>query len=84
MGGGVHRFNFAIDHYADAVAILGFVHIVGGNEYGDALRGGFVYHIPELTARYGVYATGGLVEEYDFGTVEDSHREGELLFPAQR
>ena len=84
MGGGVHRFDFAVYHYADAVAILGFVHIVGGNKYGDALCGGFVYHIPKLTARYGVYPSGRLVEEHDFGTVKDSHREGELLLPAQR
>ena len=83
LGRAVHRLYPTVYHDTDAVAVLGFVHIVGGNEYGDALRGGFVYHIPELTACYGVYATGRLVEEYDFGTVEDSHREGELLFPAQ-
>ena len=84
LGRAVHRLYPTVYHDTDTMAVLGFVHIVGGHKYGDALCGGFVYHIPELSARYRVYATGRLVEKDDFGTVEDSHREGELLLPAER
>lgn len=84
VGGGIHRLDFAIDHYAGAVITLGSAHMMGDNEYGDTLYGGVVYHISKLTVRYGVHPSGRPVEEHNFRTTKDSHKEGELLLPAQR
>ena len=69
----IHGLYPAIYHDADAVAVFGFVHIVGGYKYGNALSRGLIYHIPELTACYGINPSGRLVQEDNFGAVEDSY-----------
>ena len=73
LGRAVHRLYPAVYHDTDAVAVLGFVHIVGSYKYGDALSGGLIYHIPELTACYGINPSGRLVQEDYFGAVKDSY-----------
>ena len=67
---------------ADAAAAFGFVHVVGGDEEGDALAGELKEEVPEGAAGDGVNAGGGLVEEDDFGGVDDGAGEGEALLPA--
>ena len=67
---------------AEAAAALGLVHVVGGDEEGDSLGGEEEEEIPEGAAGDGVDAGGGLVEEDDFGGVDDGAGEGEALLPA--
>ena len=57
-------------------------HIVGGDEDGYATLGGIVYELPELSACGGVHTASRLVEKHNLRFVEDSYREGELLFPS--
>src|SRR6266550_3174818 len=63
-------------------AALGFVHVVGGDEEGDAVAGKLEEEIPELAARDGVDASGGFVEEKKRGLVQHGAAEGEALLPA--
>ena len=67
---------------AEAAAAFGFVHVVGGDEEGDALAGELEEEVPEGAAGDGVDAGGGLVEEDDLGGVDDGAGEGEALLPA--
>ena len=67
---------------ADAAATLGLVHVMGGDEEGDSLAGEEEEEVPEGAAGDGIDAGGGLVEEDDFGRVDDGAAEGEALFPA--
>ncbi len=67
---------------AEAAAALGFVHVVGGDEEGDALAGELEEEVPEGAAGDGVDAGGGLVEEDDLGGVDDGAGQGEALLPA--
>src|ERR1700742_871127 len=46
--------ELAVINVRDVAAALGFVHIVGGDEEGDALAGKFEEKIPELAAGDGV------------------------------
>ena len=80
----IQRFDAAIDHDRDAVAILGFVHIVGGDEDGDAAVGGRIDQAPELPPGDGVDAAGGFVEEDDGRVVDDGDGKGKLLLPPER
>ena len=50
---------------AEPAAALGLVHVVGGDEEGDALAGESEEEVPERAAGDGVDAGGGLVEEDD-------------------
>src|SRR6266478_4418557 len=47
----------------DMAAALGFVHVVSGDEEGDAVTGKLEEESPELAARERVDARGGFVEE---------------------
>ena len=55
----------AVGDVVDAVAALGLVHVVGGDEHGHAALGQPVDLVPELAARLGVDAGGRLVEEQE-------------------
>jgi hypothetical protein len=57
---------------------------VGGDEKGDALTGEEEEKVPEGAARDGIDSSGGLVEEDNFGRVNDGAAEGETLLPSSR
>src|SRR5216684_949445 len=66
----------------DVAATLGFVHVVSGDEEGDAVTGKLEEEIPDLAARDGVDAGRWLVEEKKRGLVQHGAAEGEALLPA--
>src|SRR5712691_3120232 len=66
----------------DMAAALGFVHVVSGDEEGDAVTGKLEEEIPELAARDGVDAGRWLVEEKKRRLVQHGAAEGEALLPA--
>ena len=70
-------------HDGDAVAVLRLVHIVCGDEDGDALGGCVVDKLPEASPCHGVYASRRLIEEDYLGAVKDGNGEGQLLLPPE-
>ena len=67
---------------ADAAAALGLVHVVRGDEEGDALAGELEEQIPQRAARDGIDAGGGLVEEDNLRRMDDGAGERQALFPS--
>ena len=61
IGRCIQGFHFAINHYADAVAIFCFIHVVRGYKYRNAISGSFIYQIPELPARNRVNTAGWFI-----------------------
>src|SRR5713101_141890 len=59
----------AVINVGDVAATLGFVHVMRGDEEGDAVAGELEQKIPKLTARDGVNASCGLVKEQELGFV---------------
>ena len=57
------------------MAAFGLVHVMGGDEHGDALGGKVVDLVPELTPRLGIDAGGGLVEQQQSGLRQDAGAE---------
>ena len=57
---------------------------MSGDKNGDALSCGLVYQFPELTTHNGIHTTGGLIQENDFRTVQNSGGESQFLLPTQR
>jgi hypothetical protein len=81
--GGSEGDDLAVIHDGYAVAeLLGFLHVVGGEDDGAALLLEGVDEIPEVTAGLGVEAGGGLVEEEQFGVAEEGAGHGEALLLA--
>ena len=74
----------AVGDVADAVAALGLVHVVGGDEHGHAVGGQPVDLVPELAPRLGVDAGGRLVEQEELRRVHDAGGERQALLPAAR
>src|SRR6267143_4997720 len=74
--------ELAVINVGDVAAALGFVHVMGGDEERDAMTGKFEEQIPELAARDGIDARGGLVEEKKFRFVQHGAAEGEALLPS--
>src|SRR5712692_678834 len=66
----------------DVAAALGFIHVVSGYEKRDAMTGKLEEKVPKLTARDGVDAGGGLIEEKQFRLVQHGAAESEALLPA--
>src|ERR1700761_2885233 len=62
--------EIAVGNVGEAVATLGFVHVVGGDEEGEALRGENVDLLPKVAAGLGIDAGGGLVEEEEARLVD--------------
>src|SRR4029077_2713177 len=62
--------ELAVINVGDVTAALGFVHVVGGNEEGDAVTGKLEQQVPELTPRDGIDARGGFVEEQQLRLVQ--------------
>ena len=63
----VHRFRpvergcTAVYHDAEAVAVLGLIHVVGGDKDGESAPGGFVNHVPEAAPGYRIDTAGWFV-----------------------
>ena len=55
--------EFAIGEVGEAVAALGFIHVVRRDEHGETLGCEAVNLIPKLAAGLGVDSGGGFVEE---------------------
>ena len=66
----------------DLVAALGFVHVMGGDQHGDAVGGQPVNLVPEFAARLGIDAGGRLVEQQQARLRQDAGAEREPLLPA--
>ena len=76
------RHQPAIGDVGDLVAALGLVHVMGGDEHGDALRGQRVDLVPEGAPRLGVDARGRLVEQQQLRLVQHAGRKRQALLPA--
>src|SRR6266853_3329630 len=74
--------ELAVINVGYVAAALGFVHVVGGDEEGDAMTGKLEKEIPELAARHRVDAGGGLVEEKKGRLVQHGAAQSEALLPA--
>ena len=70
--------DLALAHEEEAVAALGLVHDVGGDQEGGAAFGGEgVEEVPQVAAQDGVEADGGFVEDEQFGGAEEGYGEGD-------
>ena len=67
---------------ADSTAALGLVHVVRGDEKGDALAGELEEQIPQRAARHRVDASGGLIQKHNFGRVDDGAGKCKPLLPS--
>ena len=65
----------------DAVAALGLVHVVGGDQHREALARHVVDHVPEFAPRLGVDARGRLVQQQQLRLVEHAGGERQALLP---
>src|SRR6266849_3920505 len=74
--------EFAVVDVGDVAAALGFVHVMGGDEKGDAVAGEFEEEIPKLAARDGVDAGGGLVKKKQLGLMQHGAAKRQALLPA--
>ena len=63
---------------------LGLVHVMGGDQHGDALGGELVDLVPELAPRLGIDAGGRLVEQQQLRLRQDAGAERQPLLPAAR
>ena len=66
--------QLAVGDVGEAVAALGLVHVVRGDQHGEPVGGEPVDLVPELAPRLGVDAGGGLVEQQQLGLVQDRRR----------
>ena len=72
-------------HQRDAVATLGLVHEVGGNEDGDPVAASEVNdQLPETVPRHRINAGSRLVENQEVRPVDHRHRQRQALAHAQR
>src|SRR6266446_5208412 len=76
--------ELAVINVGDVTAALGFVHVVSGDKKRDAMTRKLEEKIPELAARDGIDARGGLVEKEECGLMEHGAAESETLLPAAR
>ena len=82
LGRRAERNHLAAKDERQPIAVLGLFHVVRGDEDGDALGGHLVNQVPELAARDGIDAGGGLVEKQDGRLVQHRAAEREALLPA--
>ena len=78
------RQHTPVGDVADAVAALGFVHVMGRDQHGEAARREPVDLVPELAPGLRVDASGRLVEKEEPRLVHDAGGEREALLPAAR
>ena len=82
FGGGAVGQQFAASDEGQAMAALGFVHVMGGDEEGQAAGGEKVDLLPEIAAGLGVHAGGGFVQQKEFRPVNQAGGQGQTLLPA--
>ncbi len=63
----------------EAVAALGFIHVVRGHENGGALLGELEQAIPEVAAALRIHRAGGLVEQQQFRRVQRGRGQRQAL-----
>jgi hypothetical protein len=68
----------------DAIAVLGFVHVVGGDDDANPVAGERIDEVPEAPPRGGVHPGGRLVEEQDRRLVQHRATKRQALLPAAR
>ena len=72
-------------HHGHAVAALGLVHEVGGDENRHLVAARQLHQqTPELVARHRVYARGGLIQNQQLRAVHHGHGQRQALAQAQR
>src|SRR5258706_4529162 len=76
--------ELAVINVSDVAAALSFVHVMSGDKERDAMTGKLEEKIPELAARDGIDARGGLVEKEECRLMEHGAAESETLLPAAR
>ena len=74
--------QLAVGDVADAVAALGLVHVVGGDQHGQPVARQPVDLVPEFAPRLGVDAGRRLVEQQQLRLVHDAGGERQPLLPA--
>src|SRR6266568_464544 len=74
--------EFAEINVGDVAAALRFVHVVGGDEEGDAVSAHLEEKVPELAARDRINARGGLIEKEKLGFMQHGAAEGQTLLPS--
>src|SRR5262245_9211582 len=74
--------NFARDHEAKPVALLGFLQVVSGDKNRRAAVSELVNHAPERTPRERIYTRGGLVQKQHAGLMQNSCAKRDPLLPA--
>ena len=72
----------AVGDVGEPMTAFGFVHVMGGDQNGEALGGELMDLLPEIAAGLGIDAGGGFVEEQELGLMDEAGGEGEALFPA--
>ena len=65
---GIERLDVSVHHDADTVAILRFVHVVGGYKDRNASVGCLVDEFPKLPSGDGIHTPCRFVEEDDLGS----------------
>ena len=81
----VHRAvgqQVAVGDIGELVASLGFVHVVGGDEKGQALGGEAVDVLPEIAPRLWIDPRRRLVEQEQFRLMDQAGGEGHALLPS--
>ena len=81
LDGAVHQ-QFAIGDIGDLVTALGLVHVVGGDQHGEAVSGETVNLVPEFAPRLGIDARGRLVEQQQLRAWQRAGAERQPLLPA--
>ena len=79
--GSIVRQQLAPVHKANPVAVLGFIHVMSGDENGRPLRGELVNQVPELTPRHRVDAAGRLIQEQERRLVDQGAAQRQALAP---
>src|SRR6266581_9789256 len=74
--------ELAVINVGDVAAALGFVHVVGGDEEGDAVSTHLEEKVPELAARDRIDAGGGLIEKEKLGFMQHGAAERQTLLPS--
>jgi hypothetical protein len=82
LGNRARRRQFAVEDIDDAVASFGFVHIVGGDQHGQARVAEGMDLFPEIAPRLGIDTGGGLVQQQQLGFVQQAGGQRHALLPA--
>src|SRR6185437_1459680 len=84
LRGGTQRDHLSRIHQRDPMAVFGFVHVVGGDEYSVALGGELINQIPERSPGDWIHATGRLVQEENRRLMQNRAAQREPLLPTAR